>query len=406
MTELNDQLHHRGRLVRRPTRAAVLLAGTAALALITTACTSSGPGQTSEPVSSSDSGSGLAYAQQQVAKYTQAVSTYPSPGPALDAQKVAALKGKTVLFVPNGLVGPFVLAQKSIVTALGHLGITVKTCDPNFLPTQVAACFAQAKTQGAVAVITGGIANSLAANAYAALNAQGIPVLASAAGAGNPANTAQIAFQSEVPSTTLAGTLSADQVIADSNGKANVLFVGVTGTPGVETQAAATKAELAKNCPGCKVTSIAFDAPDSSHIASGVSSALISNPSTNYILVQADANLQYILSGVQSSGFANKVKIVAGSGTPSVLVMMQQKQHNIIGDAAFDSAYIGWNAVDGVLRLLTGQTVAAAPYFPARLFTPENLQGLNLSASMDVGPLYGPDSFQQMFYDLWAGKTS
>ncbi len=254
-------------------------------------------------------------------------------------------------------------------------------------------------------MITSGIGNMLAANAYATLKAQGIPVLAAASGPGNPPNTAQIAFQNELPSTVLAGTVSADQVIADSNGKAHVLFVGATGAPGVEAQGAATKAELTKYCPGCQVTAIDFGPTDTSHIASGVSSKLLSDSSTNYLLVANDAMLAYVLPGVQTSGFANKVKIVTGSGTPAVLIMMQQKQHNIIGNSAFDASYIGWTAADGVLRMLTGQTVTPAPSFPVRLFTPDNLQGQKLSAAMDVNPLFGPSTFQQKFYGLWDGKS-
>lgn len=405
MTELDHKTRHpRGGTHR--SRGACLIAGVAALALMATAaCSSSSSGKSGKGSGSgSAAGPGLTHARAQVAKYEKAVTSYPSPGPALDAQKVAALKGKAVLFVPLGLVGPFVPAQKAVQTALGHLGINVKTCDPNFLPPQVAACFAQAKTDGAVAVITAGLGNALAANAYALLKRQGIPVLASAAGLGNPANTAQLAFQSESSSTELSGAISADQVIADSNGKAHVLFVGATGAPGVEAQGAATKAELSKYCPGCTVTSVAFGPTATSQISSGVSAKLISNPSTNYILVQADANLPYVLPGVQSSGFARKVKIVTGSGTPAVLAQMQ-KQPNIIGDSGFDSAYIGWNAADGLLRLLTDKPVAADPYFPVRLFTQSNLKGLKITAAMDVSPLYGPSSFQQQFYDLWAGKS-
>ena len=416
MTTLTDDRRHRRAVIRRP-RAAAVIAGAAALALLTTAaCSSSSSGKTkissstgstsSSGTSGSGTGSGLAYAQAQVAKYEKAVTSYPSPGPALDAQKVAALKGKTVLFIPLGLVGPFVSIQQAVQTSLGHLGVTVKTCDPNFLPPQVASCFGQAKTDGASAVITAGIANALAANAYASLVASGIPVLAAAAGAGNPPNTTQLAFQSEVSATELSGTISADQVIADSGGKANVLFVGVTGAPGVEAQGKMTLAELANHCPGCKVNSVYSTATDTSHVASSVSSSLISNPSTNYLLVQADSDLPAVLPGVQTAGFANKVKIVAGTASPAFLVHVQQKLHNIIGDSGFDAAYLGWDAADGVLRLLTGLSVAATPYFPVRLFTPANLQGMQLSPSMDVSPLYGPDSFRQQFYDVWAGKSS
>ena len=83
--------------------------------------TASGSASTSSSTSSTTDG--VTYATQQVAKYEAAVTSYPAPGPALDAQKVAALKGKTVLFVPDGLVGPFVLAQQAVQTALSHVGI-------------------------------------------------------------------------------------------------------------------------------------------------------------------------------------------------------------------------------------------------------------------------------------------
>jgi ribose transport system substrate-binding protein len=408
MSELNEEPHYLRRMPRRPRRAAALIAVPALLALVSAAACSSSSGSgsasASSPDASSSTSSGVAYAQSQVARYETAVSAYPAPGPALDAQKVAALKGKTVLFVPDGLIGPFVLAQQAVQTALGHVGVIVKTCDPNFLPPQVAACFGQAKTDGAVAVITAGIPYDLAANAYQALEKQHIPVMVSSAGLGSPANTQAIAFQTEVPATSLAGTLGADEVIADSGGKANVLYVSATGASGVEAQAAATKAEFAKYCPGCKVDAVSFDATATTQISSGVSSQLVSDPAANYVLAQSDALLPYILPGIQSSGFTNKVKIVSGAGAAAALMMIQQHQH-VIADTSFDASYIGWNAADGVLRLLTGVAVPADPFIPIHVFTATNLSGVQLSAAMNVNPLYGSDGYQQMFYDLWAGKA-
>jgi ribose transport system substrate-binding protein len=345
----------------------------------------------------------VAHAHQQVAEYEKAATSFPAPGPALDAQRVAALKGKTILFVPDGLIGPFPAIQQGVQTALGHLGITVKTCDPNFLPTQVAACFGEAKTDGAVAVITAGIPYSLAANAYQALEAEHIPVMVSTAGPGNPANTSDIAFEPGDVSAARAGTVSADQVIADSGGKASVLFVAASGSPTVASQAKATQAEFAKYCPGCTVTTVSFDPTATSQIASSVSSALISNPSTNYILSQADAYVPYIVTGMQSAGSSVRAEIVSETAVPAVLDMVQQKQ-GVSADIAFDSSYIGWNAVDGMLRLLTGITVPAEPYDPVRVFNAANLTGLHLSAGMATDPLYGSTSFEQMFYALWEGE--
>jgi ribose transport system substrate-binding protein len=406
MNDLNGVLHGKERAFRHPKRRAALAAASIAVALTAIAACSS---SSSAPQQSSTSGStpsvdpGAAHAQQQVAEYEKAATSFPAPGPALDAQRVAALKSKTVLFVPDGLIGPFPAIQQGVQTALGHLGITLKTCDPNFLPTQVAACFGEAKTDGAIAVITAGIPYSLAANAYQALEAKHIPVMVSAAGPGNPANTGDIAFESGDVSAALAGTVSADQVIADSNGKASVLFVAASGSPTVASQAKVTQAEFAKYCPGCTVTTVSFDPTSTSQIASSVSSALISNPSTNYILSQADAYVPYILTGMQSSGSSTKAEIISETAVPAVLDMVQQKQ-GVSADIAFDSSYIGWNAVDGVLRLLTGVAVPAEPYDPVRVFDAANLAGIHLSAVMATDPLFGSTSFKQMFYALWDGQ--
>jgi ribose transport system substrate-binding protein len=406
MNELNGVLHGKERTARHPRRSAALAAALITVALTgIAACSSSSSAP--PPSSASDTtpsvNPGVAHAQQQVAEYEKAVTSFPAPGPALDAQRVAALKGKTILFVPDGLIGPFPAIQQGVQTALGHLGVTVKTCDPNFLPTQVAACFGEAKTDGAVAVITAGIPYSLAANAYQALEQEHIPVMVSTAGPGNPANTSDIAFEPGDVSAALAGTVSADQVIADSGGKASVLFVAASGSPTVASQAKATEAEFAKYCPGCTVTTVSFDPTATSQIASSVSSALISNPSTNYILSQADAYVPYIVTGMQSAGSSVRAEIVSETAVPAVLDMVQQKQ-GVSADIAFDSSYIGWNAVDGMLRLLTGITVPAEPYDPVRVFNAANLTGLHLSAGMATDPLYGSTSFEQMFYALWEGE--
>jgi ribose transport system substrate-binding protein len=408
MNELNGVLHGKERPARHPRRRAALAAASMIVALTAIAAcssTSSAPQPGSASGSTPSADPGVAHAQQQVAEYEKAASSFPAPGPALDAKQVAALKGKTILFVPDGLIGPFPAIQQGVQTALGHLGIAVKTCDPNFLPTQVAACFGQAKTDGAVAVITAGLPYSLAANAYQALEAEHIPVMVSTAGPGNPASTGDIAFEPGDVSAALAGTVSADQVIADSGGKASVLFVAASGSPTVAAQAKETQAEFAKYCPRCTVTTVSFDPTATSQIASSVSSALISNPSTSYILSQADAYIPYIMTGLQSSGSSTRPEIISETGVPAVLDMVQQKQ-GVSADIAFDSSYVGWNAVDGVLRLLTGVAVPAEPYDPVRIFNAANLAGLHLTAGMTTDPLFGSTSFEQMFYALWDGGKS
>jgi hypothetical protein len=88
-----------------------------------------------------------------------------------------------------------------------------------------------------------------------------------------------------------------------------------------------------------------------------------------------------------------------------VLDMIQEKQ-GVSADIAFDSSSIGWNAVDGILRLLTGVAVPAEPYDPVRVFNAANLAGVHLSGAMGTDSLFGSTGFEQMFYALWDGGKS
>jgi len=378
----------------------VALAGVAALAMLATACSSSTkPAASTEKAG--DAAAGVAYAKQVAAKYRAAVTDYPSPGPALDAAKVGGLKGKTVLFVPISLAaGPFQQQQASLKTALGHLGINVTTCDPNFLPSAAAACLNNAKTNGAAAVITSGIPYSLATNDYRALQDQHIPVLVGSAGPGNPPSTSDIAFQESVTTSAKAGTVAVDETIAQSDGKAHVLFISITDSSALTAQADAMKAEFAKYCPRCTVVEAPFNTANLPHVATSVSSKLISNPSINFIQPQADAYVANSLAGVQSANFTSKVKAVTGTASIGVLQMVQQKRF-VVADVGYDFSYIGWNEADGVLRLLTGLRVDPEPFVPIRIFDSANLAGVTLTPGANVDSLYGPTTFQQMFYKTW-----
>jgi len=101
-------LHGTGLRLGRPAKLAVSAAAVIALA---TACGSSANSSSSANSASSaasdaatsaassvpatgGASTGLTYAETEVAKYSEAIAGYPSPGPDLDASKVAALKGK------------------------------------------------------------------------------------------------------------------------------------------------------------------------------------------------------------------------------------------------------------------------------------------------------------------------
>src|SRR5437016_5603804 len=80
----------------------------------------------------------------------------------------------------------------------------------------------------ASAVVTSAISFGLAANAYRSLAAQHIPVLIGSGGPDSPPNSEVLAIQVGLLHPSKATDLAVDEVIAQSDGKAKVLFISVT----------------------------------------------------------------------------------------------------------------------------------------------------------------------------------
>jgi ribose transport system substrate-binding protein len=390
----------------RQGRPGLLAAGAVAAAVLVAACgssasSSSSVGPVSSPSTAGDTPVGLAYAQAQVSKYRAAVASYPSPGPDLDASKVAALKGKTILFVPiSAGAGPFIQQQAALESALSRLGIKVVTCDPKFVPTAAATCMDNAPAYGAAAVVTSGIPYSIASIAYRNLEQRDIPTLAANSGPGNPANTRTVAYMALDQPTDEQGMLQADEVIAQSGGHGQILYVYGDDSPVLQALAAVTQGEFRKHCAGCTVVPAGISTANLNQLPSLVSSKLISDPGTAYIAIQADPFVPLVLSGVQSANFTAKVKGIGQTAETSVLQMIQEGQF-VISDVGVDSSYEGWVEADGILRMLTGQPSNPEPFVPIRIFDAENLKGLNVSASADIDALFGSLTFKDMFYKTW-----
>jgi ribose transport system substrate-binding protein len=193
----------------------------------------------------------------------------------------------------------------------------------------------------------------------------------------------------------------ADWIIADSNGKANVLIAELTDSP--STQAWIQKgavAEYKKNCPGCKTTVAKINIASLQLAPSKISSELLRNQDTNYVQPQFDAVAQPIQAGVQQAGFASKVK--AASATGLLTGLQQVKQQGFIkADMGLDYAYQGWAIADEVFRMMLGQP-PVEENIPQRLFTKENVGSLKLTPEAEAsGEWFGSTAFRDMFTKLW-----
>lgn len=396
--------HPPARLTRR--LATVGLAGLASVALGLTACssststTSNGSGGSS---AAADSGSGgsMATAKADLAKYSGKVSDYPTI-PSLTGG-VNAIKGKTIWYVPIGSAVPILNAfGVGIHQALDKVGANFHVCDGKFVPTTIASCLDQAATQHADAVITGYIDYGLVPTSFDKLTAANIPVLiAGEQPSGGKTNSPKLAFYDTSESINLIQKLDADAVIADSNGKAKVLFLGVTDSPQTKGAAAYSKQYFASNCPGCTFTEIDYNTASIDKVPSQVSSALIAHPDTTYVVPSLDAAAPGAMSGIQTAGFTDKVKMASTNGALDSLQRIKAGQVQFV-DVGISPIYTGWQFTDGMFRMLNGGLPDTSNVGVIRVFTKDNVGDLQLTPdAYTTIDWYGSNDYQQTFLKAW-----
>lgn len=366
-----------------------------ATVLVLAACSSGTPAATG---SGSGSSSPLA---AKVAGLEKAGTTYPVPTEQVTG--VAGLRGKTVYYIPITQQAPqFGVTQAALTAAFGKVGVQLQVCNGNATPTAISACLSQATKAKAGAIITDAIPYVLAANAFAAAEQAGIPVLNTnqTADSAHPA-AAKLGYIYAAGSEQMVAV--ADWIINDSAGRANVVINQSTDGPSPVAFVAAAKDEFAKECPGCTVTINEISSANFALIPSSTSSALLKNPNAKYVVSEFDQYLQPTLGGVQQAGKIAAVKGVSGAAQLSGLKMMAGKNflYASVGQA---SAYQGWTDADAVLRMMTGTAGDKLPEYtiPIRLFTRDNVGSVPLTADAEAsGEWFGPTDYTGSFLKLW-----
>lgn len=361
------------------------------------------PQTSGQPSSQTASADPVEAAKANVAKYTAKVTSYPEI-PAVSGG-IASLKGKSLWYVPLGGSLPIFQGFGSgIKQAAEAAGMTFHTCDGKLVPTTMVSCLNQAATQGAAGIIGGYIDYSEAPTAYDALIAKNIPIVIG----GEPptagkSNSKQIAFYDATKSSTIAAGVALDSVIADSGGKAHILFMGISDTKSTSSEANAAQGYIAKACPDCTFKLVMYNTSSLSKVPSLASSALISNPDTNYVVVQVDSGEPATIQGIQSAGFANNVKLVAISGTLQPLQDIKSGGAQL-ADVGLSPIYTGWQWTDALIRMMVGQSPEFTPAV-IRLFTKDNVQDLTLTpAAFQTNAWYGPDTYEDTFLKAWGVK--
>lgn len=355
------------------------------------------------PASNSSSGSatttGVAYAKAQIAKYEAVPATITAPGPALTNE--SSLQGKPVWFIPLGIDIPYFAAVTAgAEQAAKAAGLSLHVCDGNENPSTITTCMNQAATSGAAGVIADGFTPAFVQPTVNNLAAHHIPLVDAdhAQGGGNDT----LAYLGN--NSYLQSDLAADWIIANSDGKAEILVVEHTEDP--VTSSFMTEGSLpllAKYCPGCKIKIIKTTAEQLNLLPSAIDTALVQDPGVNYIFTEFDEDMSAAVGALQQSSGGASIKISSATGLLPDLQRIKDGSYQY-ADAGNNPAFVGWAALDQLMRMMLKMTPIDNEWVPVRLFDSGNIGSVSLTAAaFQSGAWYGNTSYQQTFESLWKG---
>ncbi|PZA22151.1 hypothetical protein DMO24_06620 [Modestobacter versicolor] len=366
--------------------------------LLTAACSSA---EDADAASAGDGGSGTSAevnsdAQAAVEEDLAVPEPFEAPGPALEG--VDQVAGKKVLYIPISLQIPaFQSVYAAVQEATGEVGMEVSSCDGKFNPAGVAACINQALAQDVDVVVLDQVPLGLAAQGVAQLQAAGISILVS--GQEPAPGTAELAYLDTGGAEII--TSMADWVTVDSGGDANVLVVAQADSP--RQQAYIDEGLIPRFeevCPDCTTTVTTTTASQLTQLGSQVSTELLQNPDIDYVVSEFDANVSYILQGLQNAPTGKDVKVVSAIGDIASLERVASGQQAY--DALGSNRWAGWAITDQVLRMLTGAQPLETSIGPSRAFDSSNIDSVEVDqSSFDDESLWGGDTYTDVYRQVW-----
>jgi ribose transport system substrate-binding protein len=305
------------------------------------------------------------------AAFSGPVSTWPGP----DAP-VEVTPGKHLTVITCGSTGiTCVRVANGVAAAAKSIGYTTDVVDGRQQPTTWNQAIQSAITNKTDGIVLAAVPPVLVQGALAAAKKAGIPVAATLTPNGEGPVTRVNYDRAKVAEANTAF------IAKDSGGDAHVLQLADDADfPDLKQDGDLYPKLLTQYCDTCKVVKrldfTAAVAPQ--RLPGDVAQALQSDPSITYVLVPFDTFNAFVIQGIRQAGKTDSVKIVGvGADPPSVDAIKQGIEVESLGTPA---EWMGWSAVDGLLRSFAGD--AQAPLIkaansnyevPLRYVTAENL---------------------------------
>ena len=300
--------------------------------------------------------------------------------------------GKKVVFISCGVAA--CEAQGDIIKqGAADLGWSAETIGTDGSPEQLQNAFETALRGGANAIILNAVNRASVAKQLEKAEQQGVAFVTSSSvdktGNGILANVAGTDNSAKI------GENIAAQIVADSDGKANTLYVNISAFQILQALGDQFKSSYAKYCPDCQyasidipITALGKDAPDR------IVSYLRSHPQVNYVVLSVSNALGAGLpAALKAAGLADKVKIVGQSGDSQTFQDLQAKSYNSV--VPYDYYAVDYLMLDALARHFAGvKQQHTLP--PLWLVTPDNMPAEATKGLFPVVPGYR-DEFKKLW---------
>jgi ABC-type sugar transport system substrate-binding protein len=225
------------------------------------------------------------------------------------------------------------------------------------------------------------------------MNAKGIVI--SNASSTDPVSPPFIYNTSTPEQNARIGKYLAAAIVADSNGKANTLYVDIPAFTILGALGESFKKDYQSYCPGCGFAKLDVPLPRLADSPNIIVSYLRSHPDVDYLALSVTDALATGLPAALKAAGLTKVKIVGQGGDPTAFQALAQGQ--ILALVPFDYYAVDYQMVDALARHFAGVPIEhTAP--PLWLMTKDNLP----SEYTKLFPVV-PD-YESKFLKLW-GKA-
>lgn len=369
--------------------AACVLLGTATVLVGCERGSSDGPGDST----TGPSGCPAVHARAQTAVRQAEKSDIPWNGP---TSGPTAVSGKTLVYVAQTMTNPGVAgAANGVKDAARVIGWNVRVIDGGGTPAGIQAAMSEALTLRPSGIVIGGFDPDSTSRQVARADAAGIPLVGwHAVAAPGPSRRPPL-FSNVTTKVEDVAAISAQWVIAQSNGNAGVVLFSDASIPFARNKAELIRKQLG-TCSGVKLLSYEnIPIPDASSRTPREVSSLLSRFGSRWTysvaindLYFADAAPAFRAAGQKGSG--PPFNIGAGDGDPSAFQRIESRQYQA-ATVPEPLSLQGWQIVDEFNRAFSGRP-ASGYVAPVHVTTAANSAGATT---------WDPTGYQEAYRKIW-----